>query len=311
MSNVELFDFQKKILDETRDHNRVAYYLDMGLGKTFVGSEKMQMLGAKMNLLVCQKSKINDWVEHFKEHYLMDVFDLTNQSQFDEFMTFSEFALAQKVGVINYDLIFRHQNLRKLRDFTLMLDESSMIQNDSAKRTNFIVKKLHPANVILLSGTPTGGRYEKLYSQLKLLGWNITKAQYWDDYVRYYIDDSAGFPMKIPIGYKNVEELKRKLREHGSVFLKSDEILNLPDQIFQTIYVETTSAYRQFLKKRVIKIDGHELVGDTTLKLGLYSRQLCGHYNKKKLEAFRSLLQSSDDRVIVFYNFDDEVTELV
>lgn len=30
MSSVELFDFQKRILDDTKDRTRVAYYLDMG-----------------------------------------------------------------------------------------------------------------------------------------------------------------------------------------------------------------------------------------------------------------------------------------
>lgn len=37
---MQLFPHQSKALDETKDFNRVAYYLDMGLGKTFVGSEK-------------------------------------------------------------------------------------------------------------------------------------------------------------------------------------------------------------------------------------------------------------------------------
>ena len=37
-----------------------AYYLDMGLGKTFVGAEKMYLLNNDVNLVVCQKSKIDD-----------------------------------------------------------------------------------------------------------------------------------------------------------------------------------------------------------------------------------------------------------
>ena len=37
---INLFQHQQQALDETEEKNRVAYYLDMGLGKTFVGSEK-------------------------------------------------------------------------------------------------------------------------------------------------------------------------------------------------------------------------------------------------------------------------------
>ena len=34
---------------------------------------------------------------------------------------------------------------------------------------------------------------------------------------------------------------------------------------------------------------------------------LCGSYNKDKIEALRDLLESTSDRVIVFYNFDAEL----
>ena len=35
-------------------------------------------------------------------------------------------------------------------------------------------------------------------------------------------------------------------------------------------------------------------------------RQLCGQYNPEKLAAFRDLLESTDDRLIVFYDFTEE-----
>lgn len=41
---MQLFPHQSKALDETKDFKRVAYYLDMGLGKTFVGGEKAKQL---------------------------------------------------------------------------------------------------------------------------------------------------------------------------------------------------------------------------------------------------------------------------
>ena len=53
-----------------------------------------------------------------------------------------------------------------------------------------------------------------------------------------------------------------------------------------------------------------ELVGDTTLTKMLYERQLCGQYNKDKLDAFRDLLESTNDRLIVFYNFNSELNLL-
>ena len=38
----------------------------------------------------------------------------------------------------------------------------------------------------------------------------------------------------------------------------------------------------------------------------MYERQLCGQYSNDKLKAFEDLVESTEDRLIVFYNFNDE-----
>lgn len=41
MSNIRLYEHQKLALEQSNNKNKVAYYLtEMGLGKTYVGSEK-------------------------------------------------------------------------------------------------------------------------------------------------------------------------------------------------------------------------------------------------------------------------------
>ena len=306
---VTLFPHQQTALEETADHARCAYYLDMGLGKTFVGSEKMKQLGAKVNLVVCQKSKVEDWVQHFVNYYgEYFTYDLTDKKEFEKFLNWDYTQFNKNIiGVINYDLIFRRSELAELNDFTLMLDESSLIQNEMSKRSKFILKKLNPSNVILLSGTPTGGKYEKLWSQCRLLGWKISKEAFWNTYVDYHFEDKDGFPLKVIKGYKNVERLKRKLREHGAVFMKSEEVFDLPAQIDNNVFVPTTKEYRKFRKDSIVEFDNKEFVGDTLLTKMLYERMLCGFANKEKLNAFRDLLESTDDRLIVFYNFVNEL----
>lgn len=314
---MKLYEHQKEALKLTIDQNHVAYYHDMGLGKTFTGSEKMIELGARINLIICQKSKIDDWIDHFKINYLWidDVLDLTNKKHFDLFINLIK--LNPKVippnyyciGVINYDLVWRRKELLQLENFTLMLDESSLIQNEQAKRSKFIMK-LKPKNVILLSGTPTGGKYERLWSQLHLLGWNISKEMYYNHYVDYEWDDSEGFPRMVINGYKNEKRLKRKMREHGCHFLKTDEVFDLPEQIQQTIKINTSNEYKTFKQDSIITINDHELIGDTILTKMLYERQLCGEFNEDKLAAFNDLLESTNDRLIVFYNFNAELETL-
>lgn len=309
---IELFEHQKKALEQTKDQNRVAYYLDMGLGKTFVGSEKMKQLDARVNLVVCQKSKVQDWVDHFIDVvHGYEVCDLTTKSSYSIFINGGNRVTVNVVGIINYDLIFRRPELSKLKNFTLVLDESSLVQNENSKRSRFILRKLKPQNVILLSGTPTGGKYEKLWSQCKLLGWPITKTLYWNTYIRYHYEEGNGFPFKVVDGYKNVEDLKQKLREYGSVFMRSDEVFDLPKQIDSKIYIPITKEYRRFDKDSIVTFENQEFIGDTTLTKMLYERMLCGYTNNDKLKALSDLLNSTDDRVIIFYNFQNELDKIV
>ena len=334
---MQLFEHQKQALEQTKDLNRVAYYLDMGLGKTFVGAEKAMQFGVDI-LLVCQKSKIRDWKEHFFTYYIDKMkcdesgawcYDLTTNSGLDMF-THSRYKV--RIGVINYELAWRRAELLKLQDFTLMLDESSLIQNQKAKQSKFILN-LNPSNVILLSGTPTAGKYENLWSQIHLLGWNISEDVYNRQYVNWVKKDFGGFIHKIvdkENPYKNVDRLKSKLREHGAVFMKTEECFDLPEQTFIRQVVPTSKEYWKFMKDCIITVDTlnlHEfeddsdfygqdvtprveLVGDTTLTKRLYCRQLCGQYSKYKLEAFKELVESTQDRLIVFYNFNAELDAL-
>ena len=115
---VTLYPHQQQALDETGGMTHVAYYHDMGLGKTFTGSEKMMQLGARVNLIVCQKSKIDDWLNHIRANYsgkIFALYDLTNGVAFHEFLqTALVYDYISVVGIINYDLVWRRKDLLQL-----------------------------------------------------------------------------------------------------------------------------------------------------------------------------------------------------
>ena len=102
----------------------------MGLGKTFTGAEKMRQLGGRVNLVVCQKSKIDDWIEHFRTHYqskaelfTMDVWNLTTKCGLKAFLSnigMIENGQFSVIGVINYELLFRRPELKSMKFDTLM-----------------------------------------------------------------------------------------------------------------------------------------------------------------------------------------------
>lgn len=270
-------------------------------------------LNSRINLVVCQCSKIQDWIEHFQTYYSRNcVFDLTKPKTFKWFFEQVQREVpALMIGVINYELTFRRKILKTLSGFTLMLDESSLIQNENAKRSKFILG-LRPDNVILLSGTPTGGKYEKLWSQCRLLGWNISKDLYYNQYIETEWVENDGFWRQKIVGYKNVDRLKKKLAEHGAVFMTTDDAgISLPERTMIPVRTPPAKEYWKFWRDRVVTIDTErELIGDTSLTRRLYARQLCGLYNPARYKAFGELVESTEDRLIVFYNFVEEMERM-
>lgn len=298
-----LFSYQQAALDRVDGKRRCAFYHDMGLGKTFTGAEKlMSDRRWKRALVVCQKSKVADWVDHFEVHYDMPVVDLTKQDVCRD---------AEAVMVVNYDLIWRRPQLMELDDLALMFDESSLLQNATSKRTKAAMKLAGKADtLVLLSGTPVDGKYERLWTQLRMLGWDIDEKLFWRQYVESETTMREGFPITKVTGYKNEERLVRKMKGLGCDFLKTDDVIDLPDQRFIRVDVPMSEYYRKFAKTNVITAFGREFVGDTVFGDLTAKRQLAAAYSRAKLEAFGDLLDGTSKRLVVFYNFDVELEGL-
>ena len=123
-------------------------------------------------------------------------------------------------------------------------------------------------------------------------------------------DHNSGFRIPHVVGYKNVDRLKKKLAEHGAIFMKSEEVFDLPEQVIIPVHSKPTKEYRKFMRDEVITIEGCEFIGDTTLSHRTYSRMMCSYLNKERVATFKDLVQSTEDRLIVFYNFNDELNTM-
>ena len=125
-------------------------------------------------------------------------------------------------------------------------------------------------------------------------------------YIDYILINIGGFKTPKVIGYKNVEHLKHRLAEYGAIFMKTEEAINLPEQMDNIICVNNIEEYKKFKKDRIVNLENKTLVGDTSLTRLLYLRQLASQYNNNKLQALKDILESTNDRLIIFYNFNEE-----
>lgn len=275
------------------------------LGKTFAGSVKATSFEDPI-LIVCPKSLVSQWLQQFEDnHQEWARYDLTKKKQLEQFISDDN---NLRVGVINYESCWRRPELQKVKGVTLMLDESQAIANNTSKQTKGVMK-LDYKNVILLSGTPaSNARYDKLYTQLKMLGLNMNKRSYEDRYCNFFEMEKAGIKFRVlskTKPYKNVDELKQVMKELGTVFMKTDEVIDLPQQRFIDVPVKKSKYYKTFEKDGYVDCGEVEYISNGPAQDMLYLRQLCN--SSEKLDMLKTLLESTNDRVIIFYNFDIEL----
>ena len=126
---MELYKHQRQVLEQIKNKNKCALYLDMGLGKTFVASEKMIELDEKLTIIVCPKSVVDTWENHIKIYY-------------PEYQVF-KYKLPEElpnktVIIINYDLIWRRQEFKKLKE-VLDLQVGDIVRLDRAADDTILV----------------------------------------------------------------------------------------------------------------------------------------------------------------------------
>lgn len=293
------------MLQQLKDKNKVALYLDMGLGKTFAGSVKATSFEDPI-LIICPKPLVSQWLQQFEDnHQEWTRYDLTKKKQLEQFISDDN---NLRMGVINYESCWRRPELQKVKGVTLMLDESQAIANNTSKQTKGVLK-LDYKNVILLSGTPaSNARYDKLYTQLKMLGLNMNKRSYEDRYCNFFEMEKAGIKFRVlskKNPYKNVDELKSKMSDLGCVFMKTEEVIDLPQQRFIDVLVKKSKYYKTFEKDGYVDCGEVEYISNGPAQDMLYLRQLCN--SSEKLDMLKTLLESTNDRVIIFYNFDIEL----
>lgn len=302
---IKLYEHQKYVLNKVKDHNKCALYLDMGLGKTITATVKATSYNMPI-LIVCPKSVITQWIECFEECAKdYTCYNLTKKKQLNDFINDKVY---HKMGVINYESAWRKPEILKLKGFTLILDESQAIDNPTSKQTKGVTK-LKFDNLILLSGTPcSNARYDKLYTQLKMLGLHMNKRSYEDRYCNFFEMEKAGVKFRVLSKhnpYKNVDELKSIMYDLGCVFVKTDEVIDLPPQRFIDVPIPKSKDYKTFEKEGYVDCGNMEYISSSPTTDMLYQRQLCN--SKEKMDMLKTLLESTEDRVIIFYNFNCEL----
>ena len=314
----ELYDFQRQALDKIESRDNAALFWQMGAGKTISSIELTERWNSQILICLVLKSTVSQWIDELQGQTDRQVFNGYKKSKKDGVKAFID-ATGRKALVIGYDA-YKAKSAAELRQYindnaeqvSMVCDESSLIGHMTSERTKAVMKT-KTKHRLLLSGTPaTGGKLEAMIPTMNMLGWNITKEKFLQQFCHVYEWTDPTRPwMTIPIiqGYKNIDKLREGLKEHGGSFITMEEAgVQLPATTEQIISIQTPPEYKKFMKNGIVKIGDTEIVGENNLTKMLYARQICSVYNPAKAAALEELLeQAGDEMVIVFYNWTTEL----
>lgn len=228
-------------------------------------------------------------------------------------------------GMKEEDICWDNQELVKANFDLIIIDEAHKLKNHKSNRgaimkdlcTNYGEKR-----VWLLSGTPVANRPMDYYNLLALI--NSPIVANWKHYVIRYCEGKQitttlknGRQKKVWLtnGASNLEELALKTKNTYLRRLKSD-LGDMPEKTIIPIYhkltdeqwVKHNELWEEYLIERQQKKKRGEPERDL-VELGLLRKYIAMQSISKTIELVEDILESGE-KVIIFCNFTEELTEL-
>ena len=306
----KLYGYQQEIVD-SRKVPQIALFMSMGCGKTITSLACYEKFKTPKILVVCMVSKLRDWQNDLRDEVEITSVILDKGSK-------KNGQLIKEGGnafVINFESCWRCPELTEWidKDTTIIVDESHKMKSPKSSVGKWFHElKKKTEHKIILTGTPQSQGYIDYYNQLyfiDLLG--MTFRAFQQSFCVYDKRMFNGYPVNTLVGYKNTNLLDTCIK-NNCVFYerKLDEEL-LPVDIVQ--YFDKPKMYDKFKRDRVYK----DVIADSSGKLFVTMRTLCSgnienyEVDNQKLQWLDDFLDCTDDRVVVFYNFNVERDRII
>lgn len=252
--------------------------MDTGTGKTIMGLEHYKKyFKNKKLLIVAPASKINEggWQRTIKEHYN----DITYET-------------------CTYNML--PKSYTQYADYFIIFDECHRLKNSTGKwgKAGYELTKI-ASGFILLSATPIPNGWEDSINYFKMFGLTKNKTQF----IRNNAITSMEYGYMEIIGWKNQNKLTNMWKSI-SRRLSKDEATDLPPLVFEEIHFKPSGVYKIIKKDRVYE----DVLYDNQMKLR-HGLRLNTNL-KDKIDYIKEFVENTNDNIIIFYNYDEELNLL-
>ena len=231
---VPLYPYQQEGMLHLAFNEKALLADEMGLGKTIQAIATCQLLqklkGIERVLVISPASLKTEWEEQITKFTNLptQIIQGTRSTRLSLYRKSSFFYLA------NYEQI--RQDFQQIQELlapdVIILDEAQRIKNWQTK-TAASVKKLTSPYVFILTGTPIENRIDEIYSLMQVIDPTIFGPLFQFNRDFYNLDEKGK-----PIGYKNLDQLHRRLRPFLLRRLKSEVEEDLPGRTVNNYFVK-------------------------------------------------------------------------
>lgn len=344
---LEPYAHQKEIFETTWQKQWYAFFLEMGTGKSKIAIDTMGSLFENGDidtaLIIAPKGVYDNWVKKEIPAHLPDRIK-TNIVRWNPAFTKGFRASMNKLAVpeerepgtlsvlvMNVEALstakgsqsaayYLHLNPNNL----VIVDESTTIKNHSAKRTKTALKLARQSKYRrILTGSPITKDPMDLFAQCDFLSPNaLGFKSYYSFRARYAVlmkqhkKGGGHFPMVV--GFRNLEELGKKLENFSSRVLKKD-CLDLPEKIYLRrevpLTTEQNKLYVQMREMALAQIrDGILTTTNNILTQIMRLQQItCGFVQpddgpiepikNNRIQELLDILQETSGKVIIWATF--------
>lgn len=304
MSEIKLWDHQKRAVEKARGQKGFALFFEMGTGKTAttihivrdIYNEQKRLL---RTLVLCPPIVIRNWKKEFQMHSKVkpqNVVCLTGKGikRLEKIKKtgFHEGKGLGRIYIMNYEGLVVFEDLFhmiKVWDPEIIIcDESHKLKNPSSKRSKKTRELADNAFYrYLLTGTPILKSPLDLYAQYRVLdGGKTFGTNFYAFRNTYFYDKNAGMPSQkyFPnwvVREDALEKIKKKMEPTG-MSVKKSECLDLPPLVRQIVHVELgkdqKKAYEEMKKNFITFVSDKACTATLAMTKALRLQQiLSGH----------------------------------
>lgn len=321
---MELFDFQKKAVDQIAANGKPSYLGDeMGLGKSATSIEVAKRRGVKRLGIFCPSVGKLMWVKELKRWWpdvkvtVVDHWQEVPKVVGDGVFIISYSKLStSKTGGYDYTLGLRKYLADAPFEMTV-LDEVHYLKTPKSIRTQAVLKTLKPflGWCLPMSGTPTPNHAGELYSILfsvfpdtirKPDGSLMKIYEFENRYCRITGKWFGGRQVRVIEGSQNLDELRARLAPIMIRRRKVDVLKDLPEMSFDTYPVDAPGA--PAWGEWADKSDDDLLRDEHVMKM---RRELGLSKVRGAVDAIQTMLEGCDRKVLVFAHHTDVIDGLM